>query len=226
MLPTKVLLAWGWRAAKVLQLLLRRGHIGEGHLERVFAAVEDLPRPDEDPGTGRRLAELLDVKVRQNSKEQGLAPFGDRVNSASGCRRNLGAAPELAFAGIPGKLGRVNSLWSSPLMRSRYFLAVLAGLLLAASFPRVGIAGLAWIAPGLMLAAALGKRGWESFRIGYVAGLAYYLAALYWLLLIPYRWHSIPLGPAAGWLSLSAFVALYPATWVWFWRRSTATLWW
>ena len=24
-----------------------------------------------------------------------------------------------------------------------------------------------------------------------------------------------PLGPAAGWLSLSAYVALYPATWVW-----------
>ena len=100
-------------------------------------------------------------------------------------------------------------------MRSRYFLAVLAGLLLAASFPRVGVAGFAWVAPGLMLAAALGKRGWESFRIGYVAGLAHYLASLYWLLFIPYQWHSIPLGPAAGWLSLSAFVALYPATWVW-----------
>jgi apolipoprotein N-acyltransferase len=100
-------------------------------------------------------------------------------------------------------------------MRSRYFLAALAGLLLAVSFPKVGVAGLAWVAPGLMLAAALGKRGWESFRIGYVAGLAYYLASLYWLLLIPYRWHSIPLGPAAGWLSLSAFLALYPATWVW-----------
>ena len=101
------------------------------------------------------------------------------------------------------------------MMRSRYLLAVLAGLLLAASFPKIGIAGLAWIAPGLMLAAALGKRGWESFRIGYVAGLAHYLASLYWLLLIPYRWHSIPLGPAAGWLSLSAYVALFPATWVW-----------
>ena len=100
-------------------------------------------------------------------------------------------------------------------MRSRYLLAVLAGLLLAASFPKLGIAGLAWVAPGLMLAAALGKRGGESFRIGYVAGLAYYLASLYWLLLIPYRWHSIPLGPAAGWLSLSAYLALFPATWVW-----------
>ena len=100
-------------------------------------------------------------------------------------------------------------------MRGRYFAATLAGLLLAAAHPKIGIAGLAWIAPALMLAAALGKSGWESFRIGYVAGLAYYLASLYWLLLIPYRWHSIPLGPAAGWLSLSAYLALYPATWVW-----------
>jgi apolipoprotein N-acyltransferase len=93
--------------------------------------------------------------------------------------------------------------------------AILAGLLLAAAFPKIGIAGFAWIAPGLMLAAALGAEGWESFRIGYVAGLAHYLASLYWLLLIPYRWHGIPLGPAAGWLALGAFLALFPATWVW-----------
>ena len=86
---------------------------------------------------------------------------------------------------------------------------------MAASFPKIGIAGFAWVAPALMLAAALGKSGVESYRIGYVAGLTYYLASLCWLLLIPYRWHSIPLGPAAGWLSLSAYVALYPATWVW-----------
>ena len=125
------------------------------------------------------------------------------------------AVAELAFRRVPGKLGRVNEFWSGPLIRGRYFLAVLSGLLLAAAFPKIGVAGFAWVAPGLMLTAALGKCGWESFRIGYVAGLAHYLASLYWLLLIPYRWHSIPLGPAAGWLSLSAFLALYPATWVW-----------
>jgi apolipoprotein N-acyltransferase len=101
------------------------------------------------------------------------------------------------------------------LLRSRFTLAVIAGLLLAASFPKIGLAGLAWIAPALMLAAAIGKSGGERFRIGYVAGLTHYLASLYWLLLIPYRWHSIPLGPAAGWLALSGYVALYPATWVW-----------
>ncbi len=101
------------------------------------------------------------------------------------------------------------------IVRSGYPLALLAGLLLAGAFPNIGIAGLAWVAPALMIAAASGKRGWEPFRIGYAAGLAHYLASLYWLLLIPYRWHGIPLGPAAGWLALSGYLALYPAAWVW-----------
>ena len=156
-------------------------------------------------------------RVAVGSSERGNAgTVTKRCNTLAGSEaHSFGAVRELAFGHITGKLGGVNKFWSSPLLRSRYFLAVLAGLLLAAAFPKIGVAGFAWVAPGLMLAAALGKRGWESFRIGYIAGLAYYLAALYWLLLIPYRWHSIPLGPAAGWLSLSAFVALYPATWVW-----------
>jgi apolipoprotein N-acyltransferase len=109
----------------------------------------------------------------------------------------------------------VNGPWYYSVFRSRYWLAVIAGLLLAAACPGIGIAGFAWIAPGLILGAALGKRGWESFRIGYAAGFAFYLGSLYWLLNIPYRWHGIPLGPAAGWLSLSAYLAVYPATWVW-----------
>lgn len=65
------------------------------------------------------------------------------------------------------------------------------------------------------MAAALGATTGESFRLGYVAGLSHYLTMLYWLLLIPYRWHGVPLGPALGWLALSAFVALFPAAWVW-----------
>jgi apolipoprotein N-acyltransferase len=101
------------------------------------------------------------------------------------------------------------------LFQSRFPLAIVAGLLLASSFPKIGIAGFAWIAPGLMLAAALGRRGAEIFRIGYVAGLVHYLTSLYWLLLIPYRWHGIPLGPAFGWLALSMYMALFPAAWVW-----------
>jgi apolipoprotein N-acyltransferase len=110
----------------------------------------------------------------------------------------------------------VYRLWTNPLLRSRYPLAIGAGFLWAAAFPKLSIAGFAWVAPGLMVAAALGEAGGERFRLGYVAGLAHYFTMLYWLLLIPYRWHEIPFGPALGWLALSAFLALFPAVWVWF----------
>jgi apolipoprotein N-acyltransferase len=109
----------------------------------------------------------------------------------------------------------VKSPWANPFLSRRYPLAAGVGLLLAASFPKIGIAGFAWVAPGLMVAAALGKGGRETFRIGYVAGLAHYLAMLYWLLLIPDRWHGIPFGPALGWLALGGYLALFPALWVW-----------
>ncbi|MEJ0089811.1 MAG: hypothetical protein WDM80_08725 [Limisphaerales bacterium] len=36
-------------------------------------------------------------------------------------------------------------------IRSGYLLAIVAGLLLAAAFPNIGIAGFAWIAPALIL---------------------------------------------------------------------------
>ncbi|MEY2466447.1 MAG: apolipoprotein N-acyltransferase, partial [Verrucomicrobiota bacterium] len=95
-------------------------------------------------------------------------------------------------------------------VRSRFPLALFAGLLLAASFPKIGIAGFAWIAPGLMLAIALGKNGRQSFRLGYAAGFAHYLASLYWLLNIPVTGF-----PILGWVALSAFLALLTGTWVW-----------
>jgi apolipoprotein N-acyltransferase len=98
--------------------------------------------------------------------------------------------------------------------RGRIPLAVVAGLLWAAAFPRLGVAGFAWLAPGLMLLAGLGTRGKESFRLGYLAGLTHYLVSLHWLLFIPYQWHGVPVGPAAGWLALAAYLALYPAIWV------------
>jgi len=94
--------------------------------------------------------------------------------------------------------------------QSRFPLALLAGFLLASAFPNLGVAGFAWIAPGLMLAAALGRPGGESFRLGYVAGLAHYLVSLSWLLRIPVTGF-----PILGWVALSAFLALLPAVWVW-----------
>jgi len=109
----------------------------------------------------------------------------------------------------------VHKFWANSLLRSRYLLAIVAGLLWTAAFPNIDIAGFAWVAPGFMLASALGTGGSERFRIGYVAGLTHYLTMLYWLLLIPYRWQGLPLGPGLGWLALGAFLALFPAGWVW-----------
>lgn len=92
----------------------------------------------------------------------------------------------------------------------RRLLAVGSGLLLSAAFPLPEIAGAAWLAPGLMLAAAAGTDGRQAFRLGYLAGLAHFLSTLYWLLLIPVAWV-----PILGWAALGAFLALYPAVWVW-----------
>jgi apolipoprotein N-acyltransferase len=98
----------------------------------------------------------------------------------------------------------------SAFFRGRFPLAIAAGLLLALAFPDFGVAGFAWIAPGLILATALGKNGAEAWRIGYVAGMAHYLGSLYWLLNIPVTGF-----PILGWIALAAFLALFPATWVW-----------
>jgi apolipoprotein N-acyltransferase len=93
----------------------------------------------------------------------------------------------------------------------RFALALCAGLLLACAFPNIGVAGLAWAAPAALLAVAIGVEGRRAFRLGYVAGLAHYLASLYWLLNIP----VMKLAPITAWLALSGFLALYPALWVW-----------
>jgi apolipoprotein N-acyltransferase len=100
--------------------------------------------------------------------------------------------------------------WIQKLLASRYAWSAASGLLLSASFPKFSLAGAAWIAPGCLLFSALGKRGWEAARIGFVGGLAFALASLHWLLFIPF-----PAGAIAGWLALSAYLAFYPAVWVW-----------
>jgi apolipoprotein N-acyltransferase len=94
--------------------------------------------------------------------------------------------------------------------RSGYLVAIGAGLLLAAAFPGFDLAGFAWVAPGLMIAAAHGLRGADAFRVGCAAGLAFWLASLYWLLYMP-----VTGLPVLGWLALAAYLALFQGTWVW-----------
>jgi apolipoprotein N-acyltransferase len=95
-------------------------------------------------------------------------------------------------------------------IRSGYLIAIAAGLLLAAAFPKIGIAGFAWVAPALLLFAAHKKSPADAFRVGYAGGITFWLASLYWLLLIPVAGY-----PILGWIALSAFVALYFGIWTW-----------
>ncbi|MSU61203.1 MAG: apolipoprotein N-acyltransferase [Pedosphaera sp.] len=99
--------------------------------------------------------------------------------------------------------------WQSPEWK-RAALAIVSGLALACAFPNCRVTGLAWIAPGLILASGGGVSEGKLFRAGWLAGFAYSLAAFYWLLHIP-----VPVAPVVGWIALSAYIALYFGTWVW-----------
>ena len=87
---------------------------------------------------------------------------------------------------------------------------ILLGVLWGAAYPKLGVAGLAWVVPGGMMLLALAAPR-ASFRLGYLVGFTAYLISLSWLLYIPF-----PAGAAAGWVGLSAYLALYPAGWTWF----------
>ncbi|MCC6234669.1 MAG: apolipoprotein N-acyltransferase [Verrucomicrobiales bacterium] len=93
----------------------------------------------------------------------------------------------------------------------RWMLAAVAGAVWACAFPSPGIAGLAWVAPGILLWATHtpGPDRGLCFRLGYVAGATHYLLSLSWLRHIPF-----PAGAYAGWFALSFFLALLPAAWV------------
>ncbi|MCP5522660.1 MAG: apolipoprotein N-acyltransferase [Verrucomicrobiales bacterium] len=84
------------------------------------------------------------------------------------------------------------------------------------AFHPVAAAVLGWIAPGMLLIPGMVARMSPAriFRLGYLAGLVHHLAALVWLL-----WNPFPAGAFAGWFALSAYLALYPATWAWLCER-------
>lgn len=119
-------------------------------------------------------------------------------------------APRLPAPPNPASSPALLGLLRHELLHWRAVLAVLAGAVLALAFPLPGWSGFAWLGPGLILVAALGAPPGRGFRLGYLAGLVHYLVSLGWLLNIPF-----PAGAVAGWLGLSAYMALYPALWVW-----------
>jgi len=127
------------------------------------------------------------------------------VNEAANCTK-----PGPTFTDNYSPLLQAKSFLNELFVRSRYLAAIGAGLVLASAFTKPGIVGSAWIAPALILACAYGKNCGDSFRIGCVAGFSFWLASLYWLLLMPATGY-----PILGWVALSGYLALYPAAWTW-----------
>jgi apolipoprotein N-acyltransferase len=134
------------------------------------------------------------------------------VNASRSVRRQVGNCARLGAVLCDHyyPLETAQSFCKEFFWRSGYLLAVFAGILLASAFPKLSFAGFAWVAPALILFAANGKCGPDAFRVGYVSGLAFWIMSLYWLCYNPFGFF-----PIVGWLALSAFLALYPAVWIW-----------
>lgn len=90
--------------------------------------------------------------------------------------------------------------------------AAAAGGLLALAFPRPDFSWLAWFAL-VPLLLVMAKR---PFRSGFVAGLTFFAAILYWVNIVMTTYgHMHPLFSVIAWLLLSAYLALFfgAATW-------------
>lgn len=95
----------------------------------------------------------------------------------------------------------------------RYGLAFLLGALLAAALPPVDLAPLIFVAfPGLLWLDEGSSRPWASARLGYVFGLGFFVAGLYWVAAalfveIERFWWALPFAV----LGLPALLAFFPA---------------
>ena len=93
--------------------------------------------------------------------------------------------------------------------RTVLVLAVGSGALLALAFPVVDWGPLAWVALVPMLWAALGRGPGAAFRTGWVAGLVFFVATLYWLVITIGTYTNLsPLVSVGPLLLLCAFLAL------------------
>jgi apolipoprotein N-acyltransferase len=92
------------------------------------------------------------------------------------------------------------------------WLSALSGLLLAASFPLPDYGLLAWLG---LLPLILVMQG-RPFKSGFVAGMVFFAASLYWLNIVMTTYGHLSLGVSfVLYLSLAAYLALYwgAATW-------------
>ena len=99
---------------------------------------------------------------------------------------------------------------------ARYLLAILSGAMLALSFPRPGIAPLAWFAFVPLLIAAAGAPPRLGFKLGFLAGFTAYAGLLYWLNIVMVSYGKLHWSVSGTlYLVLCAYLALYPGLVIW-----------
>src|SRR6202162_4851563 len=80
----------------------------------------------------------------------------------------------------------------------RLLLALASGGALALAYPSFNIPLLGWIAPALLIVAALGERPRFAFLLGWLQGAAYYGLSLPWFYTVMRRYGPLPVIQAGG----------------------------
>jgi len=86
--------------------------------------------------------------------------------------------------------------------------ALCSAFLLAAAFPPIEGAEAAWVAMVPLLLLARFSSPLESFRMGFLGGLVFWLISLSWVLRLSQTWGPWPV-VALGWVLLACYCALY-----------------
>ena len=112
----------------------------------------------------------------------------------------------------------------------RLVLAVASGLALSAAFPSLDLEPLAWVALVPLLLAARGLRPGAAFRVGWVGGVVFYLATVYWVAYTITRYTSVsPVVAAAILVLMAAILACYTGAFVaglrWLEDRRVSAMW-
>ncbi|MGC2424391.1 MAG: apolipoprotein N-acyltransferase [Nitrospirota bacterium] len=104
---------------------------------------------------------------------------------------------------------------------SLFFLPLLSGILLALSFPEADISVLAWVALIPLLYSIRDKSPRQSFKEGFVAGIAFYALSLRWVLIVMRSYGGIGFFSSFFLLlALSAYLALYIGAFAWLYVKA------
>src|SRR5512135_411874 len=104
---------------------------------------------------------------------------------------------------------------------SLFFLPLLSGILLALSFPKADISVLAWVALIPLLYSIRDRSPRQSFKEGFITGIAFYSLSLRWVLIVMRDYGGIGFFPSFFLLlALSAYLALYTGTFAWLYVKA------